>query len=427
MSLDSLARTHVEKLNEVGQLVSSFNDIFDLNLLLEKILSSARAMTRCEAGTIYLLRDRKLVFAKSQNDYLNRVIEDPTELPFFNRNLEVDRSTLAGYVALERKCLTINDTTGIDPEAPYRHYTGFDNESSYVCQAIMTIPMATTGAEPLGVLQLINPLGEEGLLTCFSEEDEQILTFFAGYAALALEKSMTMSSAIIHSVEIVSVQDPQETRAHAQRVAVLATAIYEKWALAHKVGEEERLLTMNLLPLAAMLHDVGKIHIPRAILTKPARLDPQERVIMEGHVLAGARMYAQPWTPLDEMTLKIIMDHHERWDGQGYPGWVDLLTGQPVPEHMGPDGRILGKRGEEISIYGRVVAVADVFDVLSSRKFYKEAFDQALSIQIMEQESGHHFDPQVIESFLALKPLLNKIRSQFPEPQIPEPDRENNR
>jgi HD-GYP domain-containing protein (c-di-GMP phosphodiesterase class II) len=169
-----------------------------------------------------------------------------------------------------------------------------------------------------------------------------------------------------------------------------------------------------------MLHDVGKIYVPKSLLTKPARLDQNERAIMEGHVLGGARMYANPFTPLDELTLKVIMDHHERWDGQGYPGWVDLNTGKPLPGKAGLDGRILGKKGEEISIYGRVVAVADVYDALSSRKVYKEAFDQVLAIQIMEQESGHHFDPEVVESFTAVKPILNKIKNQYPDPPGPE-------
>jgi HD-GYP domain-containing protein (c-di-GMP phosphodiesterase class II) len=74
-----------------------------------------------------------------------------------------------------------------------------------------------------------------------------------------------------------------------------------------------------------------------------------------------------------------------------------------------------GKRGEEISIYGRILAVADVYDALSSRKTYKEAFDESLVVQIMEQESGHHFDPSVIESFMSIQTVLAKIRQRFPE------------
>jgi HD-GYP domain-containing protein (c-di-GMP phosphodiesterase class II) len=422
ISQENMARNQIDRLNEVGRMVSSFNYIFDLSLLLEKILTSARVLTRSEAGTIYLLRGRKLVFAQSQNDYLDRMIDDPTELPFFNRNLEMDRTTLAGYVALERESLTINDTSGIDPSAPYQHFTGFDNESSYVCQAIMTLPLATAGNEPLGVLQLINPLGEDGLLTCFREEDEQILGFYSSFAALALEKSMTMSSAVSHNVEIIGSQDPSETRAHAMRVAALATAIYDHWSQKKGVNEGERLHSMNLLPLAAMLHDVGKIYVPKSVLTKPARLDPKERQVMESHVLAGARMYANAWTPLDDITFKVILDHHERWDGQGYPGWVDLETGKAIPNRVGENGQILGKKGEEISIFGRVVAVADVYDALSNRRYYKEAFDQTLAIQIMEQESGHHFDPEVVESFTAVKSMLNKIKNQFPDPPPEKPE-----
>jgi HD-GYP domain-containing protein (c-di-GMP phosphodiesterase class II) len=226
-----------------------------------------------------------------------------------------------------------------------------------------------------------------------------------------------MSSAVTHNVEIISSQDPQETRAHAMRVAALATAIYDHWSLKKAINEEERIHSINLLPLAAMLHDVGKIYVPKSVLAKPARLDPAERSVMESHVLAGARMYAHPWTPLDEITQRVILDHHEHWDGQGYPGWVDLETGKPLSGRTAADGRVTGKKGEEISIFGRVVAVADVYDALSSRKVYKEAFDQPLAIQIMEQESGHHFDPEVVESFTAVKSILNKIKNQYPDPE----------
>ncbi|MDR1578130.1 MAG: HD domain-containing protein [Deltaproteobacteria bacterium] len=421
MSLENMAKNHVDRLNEVGRMVSNFNSVFDLARLMEKILTSARTLTKCEAGTIYLLRGGKLVFAQSQNDYLDRIVDDPTGLPFFNRNMEVSRSTLSGYVALERKPLTINDTSSIHPGAPYQHFTGFDNESSYVCQAIMTLPLATDDNEPLGVLQLINPLGEDGLLTCFSEDDERILSFYCGFAAQAMEKSMTMNSAISHNVEIISSQDPLETRAHATRVATLATAIYRHWSSKRGVNEDKRLRVLNLLPFAAMLHDVGKIYVPKSVLTKPGRLDQRERAIMEGHVLAGARMYVDSFTPLDEITREVILDHHERWDGQGYPGWVDVATGAPLPEKSGPDGRIMGKKGEEISLYGRIVAVADVYDALSNRRAYKEAFDQTLAIQIMEQESGRHFDPEVVESFLAVKSILNRIKNLYPDPPYEPP------
>jgi HD-GYP domain-containing protein (c-di-GMP phosphodiesterase class II) len=412
MSLESLAKNQVDRLNEVGRLVSNFNNVFDLAQLLEKILASARALTKCEAGTIYLARAGRLVFAQSQNDYLDRIVNDPSDLPFFNRDIEINRSTLAGYVALERRPLTINDTSSIHPEAPYQHFTGFDSESSYVCQAIMTLPLSTSGSDPLGVLQLINPLGDDGLLTCFSDEDERILTFFGDFAAQAIEKSLTMGSAITHNVEIISSQDPLETRAHATRVATIATAIYDHWSKKHGVKEETRLRALNLLPLAAMLHDVGKIYVPKRVLTKPGRLDPKERILMENHVIAGAKMYGDAFTPLDEIIRSIILDHHERWDGQGYPGRAAGSDEMPK--------LIQGKKGEEISLFGRIVAVADVYDALSNYRTYKKAFDQTLALQIIEQESGRHFDPQVVESFMAIKPQLNRIKAQYPDPPLEE-------
>jgi response regulator RpfG family c-di-GMP phosphodiesterase len=136
---------------------------------------------------------------------------------------------------------------------------------------------------------------------------------------------------------------------------------------------------------------------------------------MEGHVLIGARLFRKARTPLDRLTYQIILDHHERWDGQGYPGWVDVETGLPLPGKAGPGGRVMGKRGEEISIFGRILAVADVYDALVSRKTYKDSFDESLSIQIMEQESGHHFDPEVVASLIARRNVLRKIHDRFPD------------
>jgi HD-GYP domain-containing protein (c-di-GMP phosphodiesterase class II) len=402
-----------------GRLAASLTELVDVDLLLDRILSDARALISAEAGSIYLIRGDKLVLALTQNDYLERIVGESSDLPFLNYILDMDRGSLAGYVALEKKSLVINNTMHIDPDAPFQHFTAIDNSTNYICQAMITLPMISHQGDCVGVIQLINPLEPGGKIAAFAEDDEKILKFYVKCGAMALEKAMMLRSMTLRSVEVVSSHDPQETVAHAQRVACLASEIYEHWAKTHKIPNEERLRILDLLPLAAMLHDIGKMSIPSSILTKPGRLDLKERAIVEGHVLIGARLFKKPRTPLEQITLQVILDHHERWDGQGYPGWVDIDTGEPLPGHKGEGGRVTGKRGEEISIYGRILAVADVYDALVSRKTYKDSFDESLSIQIMEQESGHHFDPSVIESLLARRKLLRKIRDRFPDSMEP--------
>jgi HD-GYP domain-containing protein (c-di-GMP phosphodiesterase class II) len=410
--LDSVASRKADR------LAAALNEVVDVDLLLMRILSNARSLLNCEAGSVYMLRDDKLILASSQNDYLERIVGGSALLPFVNLQLNLDRSSLAGYVALEAKPLVINNTLDIDPDAPFEHFKAVDNNNSYLCQAVMTVPIKCQDGHNFGVIQVINPIGEQGQVVPFREQDESVLGYYVQWAAMALERALEQRSMTLRSAEVLSVHDPRETTAHVQRVACLTLELYEHWALKRKIPYMERFRVTNILPLAAMLHDIGKMGVPEYILTKPGRLDLKERAIMEEHVLIGARLFKSRRTALDALTYQVILDHHERWDGQGYPGWVDPDTNAPLPGFLDGGGRARGKKGEEISIYGRVLAVADVYDALVTRKSYKDPFDESLSLQIMEQESGRHFDPEVVEALFAKRPVLKKIMERFPDAAV---------
>jgi HD-GYP domain-containing protein (c-di-GMP phosphodiesterase class II) len=118
------------------------------------------------------------------------------------------------------------------------------------------------------------------------------------------------------------------------------------------------------------------------------------------------------------------MNHHEKWDGTGYPGHVDLITGQPMPGHENRNGGPLpGKRQEEIPLLGRIVAIADVYDALSSKRSYKEPWDESRSIEIISLGAGTHFDPELVEIFLDRIALIRIIQNRYSEshsePQSP--------
>ncbi|MDR3204982.1 MAG: HD domain-containing protein [Deltaproteobacteria bacterium] len=390
-----------------GRLAAELNGLVDVRQILSKVLEGARSLCSAEAGTVYLLSEGRLTFVCSQNSYLERVVTEFDGLPFEGQHLLLNRLTLAGFVACERKILVVNDTDNIDPDSPYQHLKSIDLGNNYICKAIMTLPLITVGDDLLGVLQIINPLDDFGQVTEFDEFDERVLEFFANFSAMALEKAVLLRDSVLTNIKLVMNYDHTETLAHAQRVAALSTEIYANWSSRFKIATAERQKILNLLPLAAMLHDLGKSFVPTGILTKPGRLDLRERSIMEKHVQAGAKLFQNGGTPLDRLAYSIILDHHERWDGRGYPGYEENQE-----ESL---GRRAGKKGEDISIFGRILAAADVYDALSSCKTYKEAFDESLAVQIMEQESGHHFDPSVIESFMAIRPILGKIRDRFPE------------
>jgi response regulator RpfG family c-di-GMP phosphodiesterase len=148
------------------------------------------------------------------------------------------------------------------------------------------------------------------------------------------------------------------------------------------------------------------VGISDTILKKPGKLDDQEFAIMKFHCLSGARFFENSTSDLDVISAEIALNHHERWDGRGYPGKIDNLYGHEV--RMGD-----GKQAGEIPIYARIVALADVYDALISRRAYKEPFPEEKTLQIIKEESGRHFDPEVVEAFLSIYEVIVAIREKY--------------
>jgi len=153
---------------------------------------------------------------------------------------------------------------------------------------------------------------------------------------------------------------------------------------------------VEVLRHASPMHDVGKMGIPDSILLKPARLTPEEWEIMKTHTLIGQRILMNSDSELLQVAEIIALSHHERWDGTGYPH---------------------GLAGKDIPLFGRICAVADVFDALTTPRPYKEAFsnEKALGVMREEQERGKHFEPALFALFLDnLQSFLN-IQAEFKE------------
>jgi hypothetical protein len=132
---------------------------------------------------------------------------------------------------------------------------------------------------------------------------------------------------------------------------------------------------------AAPLHDVGKVAIPDAILLKPGKLTVQERAIVETHAEEGHRLLKGSSSAILDLAATIALSHHEKWDGSGYPR---------------------GVAGEAIPIEGRIVAIADVFDALTSDRVYRKAFAVGEAVEMIRAERGKHFDPVLLDAFLEL-------------------------
>ena len=161
-------------------------------------------------------------------------------------------------------------------------------------------------------------------------------------------------------------------------------------ALAAGMGEDEAERLLNASPM----HDIGKIGIPDNVLLKPGKLDPEEWKIMQTHVDIGVEILSGSDSELMDMAAEVAQNHHEKWDGSGYP-------------------RALA--GENIPLTGRIVAIADVFDALTTERPYKDAWSLEKTIEFLKDQSGKHFDPKLVELFLEILPDILIVREQYSE------------
>jgi HD-GYP domain-containing protein (c-di-GMP phosphodiesterase class II) len=167
--------------------------------------------------------------------------------------------------------------------------------------------------------------------------------------------------------------------------------------------------------MSAMLHDVGKVAISDTILKKPGRFTPEEFLAMKLHTLYGANLFSDIYSDFDEFAGIVALNHHERWDGNGYPGYIDPHTQLPLPGFENENGSARGKQGEEIPLFGRIVALADVFDALSCRRCYKEAWENSEVLNEIRNESGKQFDPELVEIFFECVESFQQIAKLYPD------------
>ena len=153
---------------------------------------------------------------------------------------------------------------------------------------------------------------------------------------------------------------------------------------------------VDLIFHAAPMHDVGKIGIPESILCKPGALDAEEWAAMQQHPSIGAEIIGDHEDKLLQTAKEIAITHHEKWDGSGYPN---------------------GLKGADIPLSGRIIAVADVFDALTTKRPYKEAWPVEKALDLIKESAGSHFDPHIVDVFLESVPNVLEIKTRFGEPE----------
>ena len=204
----------------------------------------------------------------------------------------------------------------------------------------------------------------------------------------AFEKIKVVSLETIYRLTKAAEFRDEDTGAHIQRMSNYSAIIAQTMGLSEQ--------TVESILYAAPMHDIGKIGIPDRILLKPAKLDPDEWVIMKQHTIMGGRILEESAAGFIKLGEIVALTHHEKWDGSGYPK---------------------GLKGMKIPLVGRIVAIADVFDALTSKRPYKEAFSLEKSYEIIKEGSGTHFDPDVVDAFFASREKLLAIKEKFKDEQ----------
>ena len=224
------------------------------------------------------------------------------------------------------------------------------------------------------------------LMLNYRKELESEVTARTEQLKKALERIKTASLDTIYRLSVASEYKDKDTGAHIKRMSRYSIAV------ARRMGLDEN--TIETILYSAPMHDLGKIGIPDQILMKPAILDPAEWKIMKMHTVIGAKILQGSDAEFIKSGESIALSHHEKWDGSGYPN---------------------GVKGQEIPIAGRIVAIADVFDALTSKRPYKEPFTIEKSLAIVKEGRGTHFDPDVVDAFFDIQEEILNIKKQYNE------------
>ena len=204
---------------------------------------------------------------------------------------------------------------------------------------------------------------------------------------LSLVRASALSRSYQDAIQMLSVAghyNDSDTGVHIWRMAAYARVLAE--AIGWDPGRAK------LLEQAAPMHDTGKIGIPDAILKKPGKLNPREWDVMQRHTLIGHEILSRSQAPLFELAAEVALNHHERWDGTGYPHG---LAGESIPESA------------------RIVAIADVFDALASRRPYKDAWPVDVVIAKIKEGRGTHFDPAMVDAFETCLPKMLEVKTHW--------------
>ncbi len=372
--------------------------------LVDRVLLKTRELTGAEAGTVFIVRDKDgsavLEVASAQNDVI--------EIETVNFQIPVDSVSIAGYAATTGEVVRIDDLYSIPDDRPYGFDRSFDEASGYRSQSMLCFALKNYEGRPIGVVQLINRRDPEtGEVVAFGPRQSDLIVPFNHMVGSAVERADMLEriesqnevlrernrslwrqrrkirglqseteSAFMISIELLAraaeIHD-EDTGNHIIRTNeysyFLATALGKRKAFCDEIH------------YSAQLHDVGKMSVNTAILTKKGRLTPEETEEMNHHTTYGNQILSD--SDRLKFAAEIALNHHEKWDGTGYPN---------------------GRKGKETPISARIVQLADIYDALRSERSYKPAFSHKKTSEIILKgddrlDPAGHFDPKLLEIF----------------------------
>ncbi|MDA8404209.1 MAG: GAF domain-containing protein [Desulfobacteraceae bacterium] len=387
--------------------IEEFNTLQDIDTILDKILDEARHLTKADAGSIFIVEDGGLRFGYVHNDTLFKKDAANEEI-YVDFSVPIDHHSIVGYVAATGDTVVIDDAYRLPEGSPFTFNSEYDQKSGYKTRSILAVPLHTFHGRLVGVMQLINAKDDSGGMAPFSKKALDIIPLLANNAAVAIDRGIMNREMILRMVKMAELRDPTETGAHVQRVGAYSAEIYHQWAIRQGIDKQERSRKKDIIRLAAMLHDVGKVGIPDQILKKPDKLSDHEFNIMKWHTVYGGRLFINQASALDRMSMQIALNHHEKWGGGGYPGYIEDLMQSDV---MAGNSKVR----DQVPLGARIVSLADVFDALTSRRSYKDPWTDERALSIIESEAGRQFDPDVVEAFFQILPVIRAIRSKYRE------------
>lgn len=366
---DLLFRKKFEELLSFMNRIATLHPSFDELLLLFSELG--KKLADADRASIWLLSaDKKTLWTKVGTGLKNSI-----SIPA--------KTGSVGY-SIEHKMPYITKDAYTDPS----FNKSVDLKTGYRTKAILTIPLMDKEDEPFGAFQLINKISEDR--DYFDHDDIYISQLVSEYIRTAVlekiasdELESTQKEIIFLLADVIDSRSG-ETGEHVKRVANMSKIL----ATLHGINQEE----VRVLQMTSTLHDVGKIGIPDSILNKPGKLTDEEYDIIKTHTTLGYELLQKSKNKFLKIASVIAHEHHEKYNGRGYP---------------------MGKKGEEINLFARIVTIADVFDALYNKRVYKAAmpFDEIMNI--MDSENGNTFDPSLYRLFKENIELFVEVQKKY--------------